>query len=300
MGGQGCANTVTHTEMTQVKGVRVPASFEPVTDHPTELHERGYQFVVRVARRLLRASKIDVTVYGAEHIPVTGGALIAANHTGYYDFILVGVGPHLRGNRLVRFMAKKSVFDVPVLGHLLRAMGHVPVNRAAGASAIDAAVAGLEQGRIVGIFPEATISRSFELAQFKTGAVRIAHAAGVPLVPCVIWGSQRIWTKDLPKQLRNVPVIIRYGTPIALTGDAERDTAALKHEMQSLLDASRDQYTALTHPPAGSSWMPAALGGTAPTPAQAEELYRQEREARAAKREANKQRRKWFRTRRRE
>lgn len=272
--------------MTKLRGARVPASFEPVADHPTEPQERGYQFVVRLARRLLRASKIGVTVYGAEHIPATGGALIAANHTGYYDFILVGVGPHLRGTRLVRFMAKKSVFDVPVLGSLLRSMGHVPVNRAAGASSIDAAVAELEQGRIVGIFPEATISRSFELAQFKTGAARIAHAAGAPLVPCVIWGSQRIWTKDLPKRFRSVPVIIRYGNPITISGDAERDTEALKHEMQLLLDASRDQYTALTHPPAGASWMPASLGGSAPTLAEADEIYRREREARAAKKEA--------------
>ena len=87
--------------------------------------------------------------------------------------------------------------------------------------------------------------------------------AGVPLVPCVIWGSQRIWTKDLPKHFRDVPVIVRYGEPVALTGDAEADTAELKRQMQLLLDASRSEYASLYTDGAGEAWMPVALGGTA-------------------------------------
>ena len=263
--------------------ITVPEGLEAVPDHPTEPHEGLYPRFVRLVRRVLAATRIDVTLYGAEHIPAEGGALIAGNHTGYYDFVLAGVGPHMRGQRLVRFMAKKSVFDVKVLGRVLRRMGHVPVDRARGASSIDAAVTELEKGRLVGIFPEATISRSFELAEFKTGAARIAHRAGVPLIPCVIWGSQRIWTKDLPKQLRGVPVIIRYGAPVALTGDADADTAQLRAAMQELLDASRAEYAERHGTGEGEPWMPASLGGTAPTLEEADELYRLEREARAEK-----------------
>ena len=185
-------------------------------------------------------------------------------------------------------MAKKSVFDVPVLGWLLKLMKHVPVDRARGGASIAPAVEMLREGNLVGIFPEATISRSFELANFKTGAARIAHQAGVPLVPCVMWGSQRIWTKDLPKHFRNVPVIVRYGEPVHLTGDAEADTAELKRQMQLLLDASRSEYASLYTDGAGEAWMPVALGGTAPTPEEAEELYAKER----AEREAKKLRRK--------
>lgn len=270
------------------RGFTVPRLYEGIAANRDEAVEKFYQGLVGFARRLMRAANIDVTVIGAENIPAESGAMLAGNHTGYADFILLGTGPYLHGERLVRFMAKKSVFDVPVLGWLLKLMKHVPVDRARGGASIAPAVQMLREGNLVGIFPEATISRSFELANFKTGAARIAHQAGVPLVPCVMWGSQRIWTKDLPKHFRNVPVIVRYGEPVHLTGDAEADTAELKRQMQLLLDASRSEYASLYSDGAGEAWMPVALGGTAPTPEEAEELYARER----AEREVKKQRRK--------
>ena len=270
------------------RGFTVPRLYEGIAANRDEAVEKFYQGLVRFARRVMRATNIDVTVIGAENIPAESGAMLAGNHTGYADFILLGTGPYLHGERLVRFMAKKSVFEVPVLGWLLKLMKHVPVDRARGGASIAPAVEMLREGNLVGIFPEATISRSFELANFKTGAARIAHQAGVPLVPCVMWGSQRIWTKDLPKHFRNVPVIVRYGEPVHLTGDAEADTAELKRQMQLLLDASRSEYASLYTDGAGEAWMPVALGGTAPTPEEAEELYARER----AEREAKKQRKK--------
>ena len=270
------------------RGFTVPRLYEGIAANRDEAVEKFYQGLVGFARRLMRAANIEVTVIGAENIPAESGALLAGNHTGYADFILMGTGPYLHGERLVRFMAKKSVFDVPVLGWLLKLMKHVPVDRARGGASIAPAVQMLREGNLVGIFPEATISRSFELANFKTGAARIAHQAGVPLVPCVIWGSQRIWTKDLPKHFRDVPVIVRYGEPVALTGDAEADTAELKRKMQSLLDASRSEYASLYTDGAGEAWMPVALGGTAPTPEEAKELYAKERAERAAKKQRRK------------
>lgn len=270
------------------RGFTVPRLYEGIAANRDEAVEKFYQGLVGFARRLMRAANIDVTVIGAENIPAESGAMLAGNHTGYADFILMGTGPYLHGERLVRFMAKKSVFDVPVLGWLLKLMKHVPVDRDRGGASIAPAVQMLREGNLVGIFPEATISRSFELANFKTGAARIAHQAGVPLVPCVIWGSQRIWTKDLPKHFRDVPVIVRYGEPVALTGDAEADTVELKRQMQLLLDASRSEYATLYTDGADEAWMPVALGGTAPTPEEAEELYARER----AEREVKKQRRK--------
>jgi len=270
------------------RGFTVPRLYEGIAANRDEAVEKFYQGLVGFARRLMRAANIEVTVIGAENIPAESGALLAGNHTGYADFILMGTGPYLHGERLVRFMAKKSVFDVPVLGWLLKLMKHVPVDRARGGASIAPAVQMLREGNLVGIFPEATISRSFELANFKTGAARIAHQAGVPLVPCVMWGSQRIWTKDLPKHFRNVPVIVRYGEPVHLTGDAEADTAELKRQMQLLLDASRSEYASLYTDGAGEAWMPVALGGTAPTPEEAEELYAKERAERAAKKQRRK------------
>lgn len=272
-------------ETRRYRGFIVPRLFREISVNQEEAAERFYQRAISSIRRILHLLRIDVTVVGAENIPATGGALIAGNHTGYLDFALMGVGPHIRGKRLVRFMAKKSVFEVPVLGWVLRKMNHVPVDRSKGAASISTAVAMLRSGNLVGIFPEATISRSFELAHFKTGAVRIAQAAEVPLIPIVMWGSQRIWTKDLPKNLHNVPVILHYGPPIELTGDAEADTAELKARMQEMLDTARAEYDEAYGPFGAEAWLPQSMGGTAPTVEEAEELYRREKEARAAKKE---------------
>lgn len=266
--------------MRRYRGFLVPRLFNEASAHSDEAAERFYQGAVSAIRRILGLMRIEVTVVGADNIPATGGALLAGNHTGYMDFALMGTGPHVRGNRLVRFMAKKSVFEVPLLGRILRKMHHVPVDRAKGAASISSAVENLRNGNLVGIFPEATISRSFELAHFKTGAVRIAREADVPLIPTVIWGSQRIWTKDLPKQLRGVPVIIRYGEPVPLTGDAEADTAELKCRMQQLLDLSQAEYSERYGPFGAEPWLPKSMGGTAPTIEEAEELYRAEKERR--------------------
>lgn len=278
---------MTSRAMKKLHGLLVPAAYTQPTAHPEESKERLYPFTVHLFKWLLRLQRISVRIEGAEHIPARGGAVIAGNHTGYYDFMLTGTGPLVHGERLVRFMAKQSVFEKPVLGSILRAMKHVPVDRENGASAVDAAVRNVRDGYLVGIFPEGTISRSFELADFKTGAARIAAQADAPLIPCVIWGSHRIWTKDLPKQLRGVPVIVRYGAPVALSGNAEEDTRRLKQAMQHMLEQSRAEYEQEFGPFApGDKWVPASLGGGAPTLEEAAEIYERERAQRKAKKAA--------------
>jgi 1-acyl-sn-glycerol-3-phosphate acyltransferase len=171
---------------------------------------------------------------------------------------------------------------------LMRGMHHIPVDRDAGAASYRAAVNALKGGEIVGVFPEATISRSFELKEFKSGAVRMAAAAGVPILPTVIWGSQRVWTKDHPKRLgrTNVPIIISVGVPITVTRkeDAEAATELLRERMTVLLHAAQDEYPRLSGE--NLAFLPARLGGTAPTPEKATELDAAEGAARAARRAA--------------
>src|SRR5690606_18529970 len=129
-----------------------------------------------------RAFNIRFSLTGGEHIPRVGGAVLASSHVSYFDFIFCGYAAR-PSKRLVRFMAKKSTFDHPVSGPLMRSMHHIPVDRSAGAASLDHAVDWLRRGEIVGVFPEATISQSFEVKDFKTGAVRMAAEAGVPVVP---------------------------------------------------------------------------------------------------------------------
>ena len=153
--------------------------------------ELVYPPVIAFARGLFALQGLRFTVRGAEHVPRTGGAVLAVNHVGYFDFTYAGYAA-LPAGRLVRFMTKQEVFAHPVAGPLLRGMRHIPVDRTVGAEAYRHAVRALRAGEVVGVFPEATISRSFELKTLKTGAARMAIEAGVPLLPTVVWGSQRV------------------------------------------------------------------------------------------------------------
>ena len=159
--------------------------------------ELTYSAIIRVAKLGFRALGQKITFAGLEHLPRTGGALVAVNHISYVDFIYGGLAANPSG-RKVRFMSKRELFDHKYTGPLMRSLHHIEVDRGAGTSSYDTAVDYLLAGEAVGIFPEATISRSMELKEFKTGAVRIAAAAGVPLVPVVLWGTQRMMTKDHP------------------------------------------------------------------------------------------------------
>ena len=272
------------------EGFHVPADLPEVPDHPTEAAENPYgRVIIPLVKRLLKAQGVRLTVFGAENIPTDGPALLAINHTCYYDFIFGGIPAYLRGRRLVRFMAKKEIFDAPVAGRLMRAMKHLPVDRSAGGSSLPVAVERLQEGQLVGIFPEATISRAFELKEFKNGAARIADTAGAPLIPVVIWGSQRIWTKDNAKKLgrSNIPVFIRVGTPVDPSGDPDEAIDRLKTAMGVLLDQVRRDYDRAYGPfPAGAFWRPVSQGGSAPTLADAAVLDAEERAARAANKEA--------------
>ena len=244
-----------------------------------------YSSVITFARAVFALQGLRFTVTGAENVPATGGAVKAVNHTGFLDFALAGVAA-LPAGRLVRFMAKEQVFRHPVSGPLMRAMHHIPVDRDAGAASYRAAVQALRAGEIIGVFPEATISRSFELKEFKSGAVRMAAAAGVPLLPMVIWGSQRIWTKDHPKRLgrTRIPIVLSVGTPIPVSRKDGPEVALhlLRKAMTELLYAAQEAYPPLTGD--DLTFLPARLGGAAPTPEQAEEMDLAEAAARAAKR----------------
>lgn len=223
---------------------------------------------------------------GTEHVPRTGGALLALNHISYVDFVLGGYAAQ-PAHRLVRFMAKRETFDHPVSGPLMRSLHHIRVDRADGAESMHTAVDYLRSGEVVGIFPEATISRSFEIKPFKTGAVRIAAEAGVPLLPVVLWGTQRLLTKDHPRDFsRGKTIAIRVGEPMwPGRSDSVARTRELEDRMRRLLDETIADYPDAEQPP-GCWWLPARYGGSAPTPEEAERLDVEERRRRAARRAA--------------
>lgn len=227
-----------------------------------------------------------LTITGDEHIPRTGGVLLAFNHISYVDFLYGGFAAQ-PSKRLVRFMAKRELFDHRAMGPLMRSLHHIEVDRGAGAASYNTAVDYLSAGEVVGIFPEATISRSMELKDFKSGAVRIAADAGVPIVPVILWGTQRIKTKDHPSDFsRGKAISITIGEPLLSAGvDAAAQTRQLAEQMASMLDSTIAEYADARLAP-GAWWTPASHGGAAPGAQEAERLDAQEKRVRAARRAA--------------
>ncbi|MEV0947119.1 lysophospholipid acyltransferase family protein [Rhodococcus sp. NPDC049939] len=240
--------------------------------------EPVYRTIIGIARTVFAFEGLKFTVKGDEHIPATGGAVIAINHTGYMDFTYAGL-PARRVKRYIRFMAKKEVFDNKISGPIMRALKHIPVDRAAGSDSYRAAVDRLRHGQLVGVYPEATISRSFEIKAFKSGAARMAIEADVPIIPIVIWGAQRVWTKGFPKRLgrTNTPISIAVGEPIAPFEPASELTDKLHATMEVMLADLQREY----EHPAGAYWVPARLGGSAPTLEEANRMDLEESEAKA-------------------
>ena len=243
-----------------------------------------YPPIIRTALASFKALGQTFQMSGTEHVPRTGGVLLAYNHISYVDFIYGGLAAH-PSRRLVRFMAKRELFDHKASGPLMRSLHHIEVDRASGEKSLDTALAYLKAGEAVGIFPEATISRAMELKEIKTGAVRIAAKAGVPLVPVILWGTQRLMTKDHPRDFsRGKTIAVTVGEAMHPDGsDPIGDTALLKSRMSEMLDLTIAAYPADEQPP-GSWWVPERLGGSAPSLSRAAELDMAEKRERAARR----------------
>lgn len=209
-----------------------------------------------------------VIVRGLGNVPRRSGAVLAFNHHSYVDFLLLSWPIVRRLRRPVRFLAKREIWSSRWTGWAVRWAGAVPVDResaSARSGAFDAATGSLAAGDFVAIAPEQTISPSLELLPFRTGAVRAAQQAGVPVIPTVGWGSQRFATKGRGRRLvTGIPVIVRFGEPIWVGPDDDpvEVTARLQRAMTELLHEEQEHYP--DGAPAGAPWVPARLGGGAP------------------------------------
>ena len=227
-----------------------------------------YPPVVVALKSLWKALGLKFDFQGQEHLPDEnhGGAVLAMNHISYLDFALVGTAA-LPMKRYVRFMAKKEIFNNKLAGPLMRGMHHISVDRSNGSASLVAAMRALRDGEIIGIFPEGTISVSFEIRELKSGAVRLAQGAGVPVIPTIIWGSQRLWTKKVKRNLmqRGVPISVTFGEPIYFEkgSDVDAGEAILRDAMVKMLHEVQEKYPD-SHQ--GQRWAPVRLGGTAPAP----------------------------------
>ncbi len=206
-------------------------------------------------------------VRNIERVP-EGRAILAFNHISYTDAFVTGLPLFWKGFR-PRYLVKQAIFDTLGLGWLAKNAHMIPVPRSSKGGrqkAFATAVEFASQGELVLVAPEQTISKSFDLLPIRTGAVRMAQEAGVPIVPSANWGSQRFMTKGRPRNwIFRLPVTISYGEPIHIGPDDDpvEKTQELVDAMQALLTDAIETYP--DEPTPGDDWWyPARLGGGAP------------------------------------
>ncbi|MFC5930164.1 1-acyl-sn-glycerol-3-phosphate acyltransferase [Cryobacterium melibiosiphilum] len=271
----------------QPKNVQ-PRNVQPSNVQPRNV-EATYATAIAAGRSVFGLLRVKPGTSGLQRLPDSGGAVLAITHFGYLDFALVEWMMWQKNRRHIRFLAKKGAFRHPLVGRLLRAMRHISVDMTDGALAYSQAVAALRDGEVLGVFPEGGVNASFTVRALKTGAVRMAAEAGVPIIPVAVWGGHRLLTKNHKPSVREafrVPVRFAIGEPIPVPrqADAAALTLELHTTLQGLVDALQTSYPADGR---GRWWQPAHLGGTAPTPEQAAivEAERKRRKAAAESRE---------------
>lgn len=168
-------------------------------------------------------------IRGHEHIPARGAFVLSPNHYSEIDPLVMAVAIWKSG-RVPRFMAKASLFTIPVLGRILRAAGQIPVERSGrgmvNGAPMDAARTLVRDELGVIIYPEGSLTRDPELwpMRGKTGAVRMALEAGVPLIPAAHWGTQHLMPR-YGKRIHPFPrkhIQILFGPPVDLADFAGR------------------------------------------------------------------------------
>ncbi|QDY88825.1 1-acyl-sn-glycerol-3-phosphate acyltransferase [Arthrobacter sp. UKPF54-2] len=256
--------------------------------------DRFYRAIVRTGQALRWLFRIRVIVTGAEHLPAAApghagdgpdnadharrgasrrptpgaGAVVAITHFGYLDFAFAELLLWGHNRAQMRFLITQAAADHWFAGPAVSAAGHVVVGYDTGAHAYDAAVQKLRDGEYIAILPEAGVSRSFQVRECRSGAVRMAAEAGVPLIPVSVWGAHRIMTRHhgfSPVRAWRAPVRVHVGEPFTPGPglDVPAATEALRRALQAGIDAGIADFP-LTPAP-GAWWMPAALGGGAPT-----------------------------------
>lgn len=155
--------------------------------------------------------KYRMRVFGREHVPVKGGAVIVANHCSYLDPPVMG-GANSR--RIVHFLARDTLLSNPLARWFFPRVGVIPIDRTRGdLGALKKAIAALKEGKVVGLFPEGTRSPDGKLHEAKGGIGFLIAKGGVPVVPLYISGTYAAFPKGA-KKLNPARITARYGPPI--------------------------------------------------------------------------------------
>jgi len=169
---------------------------------------------------------------GLEKIPVEGPVIVAGNHLSYVDPLAHGYFV-VKAGRRPRFLAKQELFDAPFVGTVLRGARQISVERGTGdRSPLEDAGRAVERGEVVVIYPEGTTTTThedFSPGRGKTGAVRLAVATGVPILPVATWGGQFVWRRSGRQSLTfGRPIWVVAGEPFDPTERLDGEPDAMK------------------------------------------------------------------------
>jgi 1-acyl-sn-glycerol-3-phosphate acyltransferase len=167
--------------------------------------------VLYIVAIIIKPFFLRLTIEGEEHVPAAGGCVLACNHTRGPDYVILGYA----SPRQVFYMAKAEIFAFhPLLDKLVTTAGAFPVHRGRGDThAVEQAVRMVQEGHIVGMFPEGTRSKTGALQRGKLGVARIAIGAEAPIIPVVVINSEPV-LHDVLKFQRRPLVTVRFGPPI--------------------------------------------------------------------------------------
>lgn len=214
----------------------VAAALVGVRQRPGGVYDEAAR---RWARALLRAAGVQVAVRGLEHIPRDRPVVFVSNHQSWFDILALAASIPVS----FRFVSKKELAKVPLLGRAMRAAGHIFIDRQNRQRAFDAyqdAVRVIRGGMSAVVFPEGTRSRTGELLPFKKGPFVLAIAAQVPMVPVYCAGTFEIMPKGTA-WIRPRPVTLLFGEPIPTAGLRYEDREGLLHRVRAILEALRDR-----------------------------------------------------------
>ena len=225
-----------------------PPKGKPLGTNPT------FDFCARILIPILNAIT-KRTWQGTENIPKSGPAIVISNHLSYAD-VLFFAQFLFKNGRAPRFIGKRSVFDVPVIGRILLGAGQIPVERESthASKALDHAVAALKAGHLIGIYPEGTLTRDEKLWPMvaKTGAARLAIITQLPIVPVAAWGIADVLQpySKMPRIWKRSKITLRAGKAIDMSPwyGKQDDPAALAEatahimgELTSMLEDIRGE-----------------------------------------------------------
>ncbi len=185
---------------------------------------------------LLRALGVRLHVHGTPHLPTEGPFIVASNHVSYVDFAAIQAA-RPRGRAPLWFLARWDLLPPRIAHPVMRRLGLVPVDeRRRPGRAFPEALRVLAAGGAVGVHPEGRVRPGIVPAAGRSGAVRLAAASGAPLLPCSVWGTQRILTRGrkLPELRRPIDVHVRFGAALQLDGSAAAATRRLMERIEGL------------------------------------------------------------------